>query len=212
MTHHRPLSCRDRGGNILRIHTARGFHHEKSPVLLDRGALRGLLVAAVWLGAPSARGEAVGEGAANVSCSFSHRLPDDPIIYPGRPGIAMSHDFFGHTTTTGNTTAEDLYTEHSSTCENAADNTSYWAPSLKLPDGRVVAPQLPRDLLPEPGVPGGHPPAGHGDSARAARCWPAITMARGQARRSTSSAGVEAGPARARRRTIAYRTQTATSG
>ncbi len=53
----------------------------------------------------------------------------------------MSHDFFGHTTTTGNTTAEDLYTEHSSTCENAADNTSCWAPSLKLPDGRVVAPQ-----------------------------------------------------------------------
>lgn len=100
----------------------------------------GVLLATVWFGAPSARGQAIGEGAANVSCSFSHRLPDDPIIYPGKPGIAMSHDFFGHTTTTGNTTAEDLYTEHSSTCENAADNTSYWAPSLKLPDGRVVAP------------------------------------------------------------------------
>lgn len=78
---------------------------------------------------------------ASVICMYSHRLPDDPIVYPAQPGIAMQHDFFGHTTTTADTRTEDLYTEHSSTCENSADNTAYWAPTLKLADGTIVAPE-----------------------------------------------------------------------
>jgi len=97
----------------------------------------GLVLSTLWF---AARGADLASADGSVVCTYSHRLPDDPIIYPGRPGIAMQHDFFGHTTTTADTTTEDLYTERDSTCENAADNTAYWAPSLKLPDGTVVAP------------------------------------------------------------------------
>ncbi|MFJ3458547.1 DUF1996 domain-containing protein [Scandinavium goeteborgense] len=80
-------------------------------------------------------------GQANVVCSYSHTLPDDPILYPGKPGIAMSHDFFGNTSANGNTTGASLLANPNSTCENVADATAYWAPSLKLADGRIIKPE-----------------------------------------------------------------------
>ncbi len=100
-----------------------------------------LLLAGGVMGSHAAMAEAtLPDGAANVICSYSHTLPDDPILYPGKPGIAMSHDFFGNTTANGNSTGASLLANPTSTCENVADATAYWAPSLRLADGTIVKP------------------------------------------------------------------------
>lgn len=93
------------------------------------------------------------EGAANVVCSYSHTLPDDAILYPGKPGIAMSHDFFGNTTANGNSTSASLLANPASTCENVADSTSYWVPSLRLPDGTIVKPAYQKTYYTNEAVP-----------------------------------------------------------
>lgn len=33
------------------------------------------------------------------NCYFSHISADDPIVYPGQPGVSHSHTFFGAVTT-----------------------------------------------------------------------------------------------------------------
>ena len=32
-------------------------------------------------------------------CTFSHRAPDDPIVYPAQPGASHDHTFLGNKTT-----------------------------------------------------------------------------------------------------------------
>ena len=79
-------------------------------------------------------------GQTNVQCGYSHTLPDDAIMMPGMPGMAMSHDFFGNTHANAYTTNEQLLEDFSTTCNNSSDHSAYWAPSLRLPDGTVVRP------------------------------------------------------------------------
>lgn len=98
-------------------------------------------------------GQTLTDGSNNVVCNFSHRLPDDPIVYPGRPGIAMQHDFFGNTTANAYSTAASLRKVSGTTCENAADATAYWAPALRLPDGTVVAPMYQKTYYTNQAVP-----------------------------------------------------------
>nr|WP_315592327.1 DUF1996 domain-containing protein [uncultured Cupriavidus sp.] len=93
------------------------------------------------------------DGSNNIVCNFSHRLPDDPIVYPGKPGIAMQHDFFGNTTANAMSTADSLQASPGTTCENAADATAYWAPALRLPDGKVVAPMYQKTYYTNQAVP-----------------------------------------------------------
>ena len=80
------------------------------------------------------------DGNTNVICMYTHTLPDDPIIYPSQPGIAMQHDFFGNTSTNGSSTGNSLLAAPANTCENVADSTAYWVPALRLPNGTVVQP------------------------------------------------------------------------
>ena len=40
-----------------------------------------------------------------ASCAFSHSADDDPIVFPGRPGLSHRHDFFGSTRTDADSTA-----------------------------------------------------------------------------------------------------------
>lgn len=80
------------------------------------------------------------DGRANALCLYSHTLADDPIVHPKRPGSAMRHDFFGNTAADAYTTGASLLAKSDTTCENAADSSSYWAPSLKLADGTIVPP------------------------------------------------------------------------
>jgi hypothetical protein len=39
-----------------------------------------------------------------IDCKSSHSAPDDPIVYPGVPGAAHLHEFFGNTSTNASST------------------------------------------------------------------------------------------------------------
>jgi hypothetical protein len=43
-----------------------------------------------------------------VRCDFSHRNTDDPIVHPGEPGAAHSHDHFGNNSTKFDSTYESM--------------------------------------------------------------------------------------------------------
>lgn len=77
---------------------------------------------------------------AHVVCGYSHTLGDDAIMMFGRPNEAMLHDFFGNTHTDASSSRETLRTLEETTCDNKADSSAYWAPSLRLPDGTIVKP------------------------------------------------------------------------
>ncbi|AVT33987.1 MULTISPECIES: DUF1996 domain-containing protein [unclassified Plantactinospora] len=64
-----------------------------------------------------------------ADCPYSHRLPDDPIIYPGLPGASHMHSFFGATTTNAYTNLADLLNSNT-TCNPRVDVSSYWVPTL----------------------------------------------------------------------------------
>jgi hypothetical protein len=77
---------------------------------------------------------------ADVQCSYSHTLADDAIMMPGKPGMSMWHDFFGSTKTDANTTTADLLANPETTCNNLADHSAYWVPSVRLEEGTLVRP------------------------------------------------------------------------
>jgi hypothetical protein len=83
-------------------------------------------------------GAAYAGGQFNVQCAYSHTLPDDAIIYPGQPGRAMVHDFFGNTGADAYSTYYSLNNNKVTTCNVAADLSSYWLPQLKRASGIVV--------------------------------------------------------------------------
>ncbi|WP_052849372.1 DUF1996 domain-containing protein [Streptomyces avicenniae] len=74
-----------------------------------------------------------------AECEFSHRRPDDPIIFPGLPGASHSHSFFGATVTDAYTNLDDLLASDS-TCDPAIDLSSYWVPTLFV-NNQPVEPQ-----------------------------------------------------------------------
>jgi hypothetical protein len=71
-------------------------------------------------------------------CGFSHRAPDDPIAFPGSPGLSHDHTFFGNVSTNAASTAQSLRATQT-TCQRSADTAAYWAPTL-VNDGKVIAP------------------------------------------------------------------------
>jgi hypothetical protein len=55
---------------------------------------------AAFASSPAASAASREKGASfAVRCDFSHRASDDPIVHPGDPGAAHSHDFFGNRST-----------------------------------------------------------------------------------------------------------------
>jgi Domain of unknown function (DUF1996) len=76
-----------------------------------------------------------------ASCAFSHARPDDPIVFPGRPGLSHRHDFFGSTETDADSTARSLRAAGTTTCDLDGDTAGYWAPAL-LRDGVPVTPEV----------------------------------------------------------------------
>ena len=73
-----------------------------------------------------------------VTCSFSHRLSDDPIVFWNQPGKSHSHDFFGNTTTKASSTVSSLL-KGGTTCDRQQDTAAYWLPTAYL-NGQVMAP------------------------------------------------------------------------
>ncbi|MEW2071317.1 DUF1996 domain-containing protein [Streptomyces sp. NPDC007346] len=71
-----------------------------------------------------------------AECPYSHRAPDDPIIFPGLPGASHMHSFFGNDTTNGHSNLESLE-KGRSTCSPDTDLSSYWVPTLYDGDREV---------------------------------------------------------------------------
>lgn len=72
-------------------------------------------------------------------CGFSHRLNDDPIVYPGQPGAAHDHSFVGNRTTNAFSTYKSLIAG-GTTCKREGDTAAYWMPTLYV-DGTPVRPR-----------------------------------------------------------------------
>ncbi|HKU42339.1 MAG TPA: DUF1996 domain-containing protein [Polyangiales bacterium] len=82
-----------------------------------------------------------GVGAFRTVCDFSHMNYDDPIVFPGQPGKAHLHAYFGNTLTDSDTTAENLRDTGNSTCRGGtANRTAYWVPAVIDRNGRAVKP------------------------------------------------------------------------
>ncbi|HKP57639.1 MAG TPA: DUF1996 domain-containing protein [Polyangiales bacterium] len=105
-----------------------------------------------------------GTGAFRNVCDFSHMNFDDPLVFPGQPGKAHLHAFFGNTLTDSDSTAESLRSSGNSTCRGGtANRTAYWVPALIDGSGKPIKPQsletyyktgyggvAPRDVRPFP--------------------------------------------------------------
>jgi hypothetical protein len=100
-----------------------------------------LVLAAAFLVAPS--GSATLQAAARaaqsggfpnggyfvVTCGFSHRSNDDPIVFPDAPGRSHNHTFVGNRSVSAGSTPESLI-GGSTTCDVAADASGYWMPTV----------------------------------------------------------------------------------
>jgi hypothetical protein len=64
-----------------------------------------------------------------ADCPYSHRLPDDPIVFPGLPGASHMHSFFGSVVTNATSTVNDLINANSN-CNPSIDKSSYWIPTF----------------------------------------------------------------------------------
>jgi hypothetical protein len=71
-------------------------------------------------------------------CTFTHRAPDDPIVYPGQPGASHDHSFVGNRTTSASSSLASLLAG-GTTCERRGDTAAYWMPTLFV-DGQAVTP------------------------------------------------------------------------
>ena len=97
------------------------------------------LFAAIVLGsavlAVSATSNAA-SGVLRVACDFDHRAPNDPIVFPGRPGASHIHNFFGNTSTDAGSTPASLQANRSTNCKLAEDTSGYWFPEMISPSGQ----------------------------------------------------------------------------
>jgi hypothetical protein len=72
-------------------------------------------------------------------CAFDHRAKDDPIVAPGVPGAAHSHEFFGNTSTNAFSTYRSLVRNGETSCRRSDDLAAYWVPSL-IVNGEIRTP------------------------------------------------------------------------
>jgi uncharacterized repeat protein (TIGR02543 family) len=93
------------------------------------------------LSAPVSRAEVAPQGVKGnfaVLCRFSHASPDDPIVYPGKPGASHMHDFYGNTKTDAASTYKSMKKNTDTTCRLLQDTAGYWSPDALLGGKRLV--------------------------------------------------------------------------
>ena len=81
-----------------------------------------------------------------TSCGYSHSLADDPIIFPGQPGLAHLHDFAAARTANAFSTPLSLRAG-GTTCMIPGDKSSYWVPALYKNGVRVLPNATSHDAL-----------------------------------------------------------------
>ena len=72
-----------------------------------------------------------------IECEASHFAPDDPIVFPGRPGAAHMHEFFGNRSTDADSTYRSMLDKRT-TCPFRGDTAAYWAPTLLDENGQRI--------------------------------------------------------------------------
>lgn len=86
--------------------------------------------------------DSAGDGDFRTVCKYSHMAYDDPIVFPGQPGAAHLHMFFGNTEADAHSTGESLANEGASTCKGGILNrTGYWMPALIDGSGTPIVPR-----------------------------------------------------------------------
>ena len=63
------------------------------------------------------------------NCRYSHQAPDDPIVFPGKPGASHQHTFVGNRTTNAFSNFGTLRSGGTS-CMRQDDTAAYWVPAL----------------------------------------------------------------------------------
>src|SRR5438105_12997852 len=99
----------------------------------------GLLLAALALAATASAQQSAKSKPAAVkrleavnfisTCRFSHRAPDDPIVFPGHPAVSHDHSFVGNTTTDAFSPLSSLRAG-STTCRRQGENAGHRMPTL----------------------------------------------------------------------------------
>jgi hypothetical protein len=94
----------------------------------------GVALLAALAAAPAASAASSDHGASfAVRCDFSHRLSDDPIVYPGKPGASHSHDFLGNKSANAKSTYQTMLAAPT-TCSRPEDTAGYWFPTVSWKD------------------------------------------------------------------------------
>ena len=89
-----------------------------------------------------------------VTCEVSHFAYDDPIVFPGQPGAAHLHMFFGNTEANAYSTFDSLLNTGTSTCNGQDLNrTAYWVPCAPRPRRQRARPIRDHGLLQERQLP-----------------------------------------------------------
>ncbi len=81
-------------------------------------------------------------GAFRFLCGPGQISNDDPIVYPGQPGAAHLHQFFGNLGANAHSTYESLRSSGESTCQNDLNRSAYWMPAMLDGKGNVVRPDF----------------------------------------------------------------------
>ena len=63
------------------------------------------------------------------NCRYSHQAPDDPIVFPGQPGLSHQHTFVGNRSTSAFSSFGSLRSS-GTTCMRSDDTAAYWVPAL----------------------------------------------------------------------------------
>lgn len=77
-----------------------------------------------------------------ANCTPTRTLSDDPIVFPGQPGVSHSHTFMGNSTTDANSTLTSLLAASSTSCTVPQDKSAYWFPTLLRDGNQVVSTSL----------------------------------------------------------------------
>jgi hypothetical protein len=89
---------------------------------------------------------ALADGGWLVKCPLSHSLADDPVVFPGQPGISHLHDFQGNTSTDAFSNYRSMtQSSATTTCPaESGDTAGYWVMAL-FKNGVKIDPSSPRD-------------------------------------------------------------------
>jgi hypothetical protein len=82
-------------------------------------------------------------GAFRMFCTAGQIVSDDPLVYPGQPGVSHLHQFFGNTGTNASSTYQSLRTSGGTTCGQSStpfNRSAYWFPAMLDGVGNVVKP------------------------------------------------------------------------